>query len=151
MEFHLAQVNIAKARGPLDSPIMAEFVQALDEINRLAEASPGFIWRYQTPAGNALDYQPFEDPLVIFNLSVWDSPANLKAYVYRSMHGQFFARRQQWFEPLSTPHLALWWIREGTLPTPEDAKAALARLEHEGESMNAFTFRKLFPAPVVGA
>ncbi|MBS0657153.1 MAG: DUF3291 domain-containing protein [Verrucomicrobia bacterium] len=148
MEFHLAQVNIAKAKGPIDGPVMAEFVQALDEINRLAESSPGFVWRYQTEAGHAIDFQPFADPLILFNMSVWDSVANLKAYVYRSMHGQFFARRQQWFEPLSTPHMALWWIPAGTLPTPEDAKAAMERLEREGETVGAFTFRKLFPAPV---
>lgn len=147
MSFQLAQCNIARARGPLDSPVMAEFVDALDEINRLAEASPGFVWRYQTAAGNAIDYQPFEDPLVIFNMSVWDSVESLKAYVFKSMHGKFFARRQAWFEPMQTPHMALWWIPAGTLPTTDDAKAALKRLETEGESPAAFTFRQAFPAP----
>lgn len=147
MSFQLAQCNIARARGPLDSPVMAEFVHALDEINRLAEASPGFVWRYQTEAGHAIDYQPFEDPLVIFNMSVWDSVESLKAYVFKSMHGKFFARRQTWFEPMQTPHTAMWWIPAGTLPTTDDAKAALQRLESAGESPAAFTFRQPFPPP----
>jgi hypothetical protein len=43
--FQLAQVNIARARGPLDSAIMADFVGALDRINAVADAAPGFVWR----------------------------------------------------------------------------------------------------------
>jgi hypothetical protein len=31
--FHLAQLNIAHARAPLDDPIMADFVAQLDAVN----------------------------------------------------------------------------------------------------------------------
>lgn len=41
--YHLAQVNIAKALAPLDSLRMQGFVEQLEHINQLAEASPGFI------------------------------------------------------------------------------------------------------------
>ena len=52
MAFHLAQVNIARAKAPMTSPIMAEFVAALDRVNALAEASAGFIWRLKDDSGN---------------------------------------------------------------------------------------------------
>jgi hypothetical protein len=45
------------------------------------------------------------------------------------------------------PHLALWWIPAGSLPTAEEAKAKLALIESQGEGPEAFTFRKPFPAP----
>ena len=48
VKFHLAQVNIARMITPLDDPIMAGFGARLDEINALADASPGFVWRLQT-------------------------------------------------------------------------------------------------------
>lgn len=44
----LAQVNLARTRFPLDSAPMREFVAAVDRINRLAERSEGFVWRYAT-------------------------------------------------------------------------------------------------------
>ena len=36
-QLHLAQVNIARMKGPLESAVMAGFVARLDEINALAE------------------------------------------------------------------------------------------------------------------
>ncbi len=41
----LAELNIALLRAPIEDPMIAEFANALDEINTLAEASPGFVWR----------------------------------------------------------------------------------------------------------
>ena len=52
-EVHLAQVNIGRMRGLLDSATMAGFVARLDEINALADRSPGFMWRLQTEQGGA--------------------------------------------------------------------------------------------------
>jgi uncharacterized protein DUF3291 len=51
--FQLAQVNIGRARGEMTDPIMAGFVNRLVEINALADASPGFVWRLQTEDGDA--------------------------------------------------------------------------------------------------
>src|SRR5829696_3608133 len=45
---HLAQANLARQRAPLDSAEMAGFVVALDPVNRVAEASPGFVWRLRS-------------------------------------------------------------------------------------------------------
>jgi Domain of unknown function (DUF3291) len=41
--WHLAQVNIAKMTGEnINDPIMKNFVEALDEVNTVAEKSNGF-------------------------------------------------------------------------------------------------------------
>ena len=37
LNYHLAQVNIARMRAPLDDPLMAGFVSRLAEINALSE------------------------------------------------------------------------------------------------------------------
>ncbi len=43
--YHLAQLNVGIATAPLDSDVMADFMNNLDRINALAESSPGFVWR----------------------------------------------------------------------------------------------------------
>lgn len=147
MSFHLAQINIARAKAPLDSPIMQGFVEALDNINALADTSPGFIWRFQTATGNAAYERAYEDPLMLVNFSVWASVDALKAYVYRSTHVEFIAARHQWFEKLPGPHFALWWIPAGTLPTVAEAKDRLEHLRLHGPSEHAFLFHQPYRAP----
>ena len=58
MDWHLAQVNIGRLRAPVDDPLIAEFKDALDSINALADRSPGFVWRLQTAEGNATALRP---------------------------------------------------------------------------------------------
>ncbi len=43
--YHLAQLNIAWMKAPLESPGMADFVANLQRVNALAEASPSYVWR----------------------------------------------------------------------------------------------------------
>lgn len=73
MDWQLAELNIARLRAPMDDPATKDFADGLDEINALAESSPGFVWRLQTEDGNATAIKAFKDELVITNLSVWDS------------------------------------------------------------------------------
>ena len=103
MLYHLAQVNIARMLAPLTDPLMAGFVAELDAINALADDSPGFLWRLQTPEGNATDIRPYEDDLILVNLSLWASLADLTAFVYTSRHRQVLQQRQQWFERFDGP------------------------------------------------
>jgi hypothetical protein len=72
-DYHLAQINIARLLAPLDDPQLAEFVANLAPINALADGSPGFVWRFQTAAGDATSVRPYEDDLIIVNFSVWTS------------------------------------------------------------------------------
>lgn len=145
--WHLAQMNIAKARAPLDDPLLAEFVANLDRINALADRSPGFVWRLQSDSGNATDIRAFEDPRMIVNMSVWRSYAELADYVYRSDHTEVMVRRREWFERLPRPFLVLWWVAAGTLPTVAEGRSRLDRLARRGSSPHAFTLRERFPAP----
>lgn len=145
--FHLAQVNIARMRAPLDAPLMADFVAQLETVNALADASPGFVWRLQGEDGDATSVQAFDDPLILINMSVWESVEALHAFVYKSGHRGVLKDRQRWFEAFAAPHMALWWIAAGHIPTPEEAKARLELLARIGPSPDAFTFSKRYPPP----
>ena len=86
MKYHLAQVNIGRFIRPVEDPANAYFVNALDEVNALAEASPGFVWRLTGDGNNATDIKPFpDDPNMAINMSVWESVDALAAFAYRNM------------------------------------------------------------------
>jgi hypothetical protein len=142
-DFHVAQVNVALARAPLDSPVMAEFVAALDDVNALADSSPGFVWRLQTEDGDATAIRAFDDERMIINMSVWESIDDLAAFVYRSGHVAVMRQRRRWFETIKL-YLALWWVQAGRVPTVEHAKERLDHLRVHGPTPNAFTFKRRF-------
>jgi len=141
---HLAQVNIGRIRGPLEGPVMAGFVARLDEINALADRSPGFVWRLQTDAGNATYLRPFEDDRILFNMSVWEGVDPLKAYVYQGAHAELLQKRREWFEKFEGVFMALWWVPVGHRPSIGEAKKRLDHLAAHGPSPFAFTFRQTF-------
>lgn len=146
-DHHLAQVNIARLRAPIDSPQLAEFVAGLEPVNALADAAPGFLWRLQTDEGDATAIRPYDDERVMVNMSVWRSIEALKDFVYGDEHRAYLARRRQWFERMAEAVVALWWVPAGHRPTVDEAKDRLALLERVGASPDAFTFRTAFPAP----
>jgi hypothetical protein len=149
MAFQLAQLNIARLLHPLEHPQIAEFVAGLDRINALAEQSAGFVWRLKTDLGNATDVQhPWStDPFMLVNMSVWETPENLKDYVYRSDHLDFYLKRAHWFEKPSQAHYVLWWIPAGNIPTLPEAQERLDHYRRHGATAYGFWFGKLFPAP----
>ena len=112
--FELAQLNVGRMLAPVDSPEIAGFVAQLEPINRLADASPGFIWRLQTDTGNATDIRPTEDDLFLINMSVWSSIEALRAFTYSTAHVEVLRQRREWFERLATAHLVLWWVPVGS-------------------------------------
>ena len=150
-DWHLAQANIARAVAPMDDPAMADFMAQLDTINALADRSPGFVWRLQSGSGNATDIAVTDDPLVILNMSVWESVDALFDYVYRTAHTPVMARRREWFEKPSKPHLVLWWVEAGHRPSVEEALTRLEMLAERGPTPDAFTFKQRFPAPELAA
>ena len=132
--YQLAQLNIGIIKGPMDSPIMAEFAANLDRINALAESAPGYVWRLQTEEGDATALRPLGDNVLV-NMSVWDDVAALNRYVYKTAHVEVMRRRKEWFERMAEAYLALWWVPGGHRPSIEEA---LQRLE---------TLRSLGPTP----
>ena len=141
---HIVQANVARMRAPLDDPIMAGFVESLEPLNALADASPGFVWRLQTEEGNATEIDVFGDELILFNMSVWESIEALEAYVYRSDHVNAVRQRSEWFERPDKSPLVLWWVEEGHIPSIEEGKARLEKLWADGPTAEAFTFRTRF-------
>ncbi len=142
---HIAQVNIARMRGTLEDPLMSGFVARLGEINALADGSPGFVWRLQTDAGNATYLRPYGDDRIIINLSVWETLEDLRNFVYRGDHADVLRQRQDWFEKLDVPVVALWWVPAGHVPSIDEAKKRLAHLQEHGPTAFAFSFRSPFP------
>ena len=144
MGFHLAQLNIARFKRALDDPAMAGFVAALDPLNAVADEAPGFVWRLQTEEGNAISIHAFEDPLMLVNMSVWESVEALAEYVYRSGHIAVLRRRREWAPRMAEAHMVLWWIPAGTIPTLDEAKDRLEHLREYGPGPRAFTFKTRF-------
>jgi GNAT superfamily N-acetyltransferase len=144
VDLQLAEINIATLVAPLDDPRIDDFRNALDEVNAIAERSPGFVWRLQTEEGNATAIQAFPDPLTIVNLSVWESPETLRSYVFDGLHRDFLRRRREFFVAAERT-TALWWVRAGERPTVEDATARLAFLAAHGDSPYAFGLQKHHP------
>lgn len=145
--FHLAQLNIGRLRGPLDSPELAGFVAALEPINALADHAPGFVWRLQTEDGDATAIRAFDDALMIVNMSVWESVEALAEFTYSGDHREVLRGRRQWFERMGEAYVVLWWIPAGTTPTVDEAKHRLEMLRRNGPTAAAFTLRSPFASP----
>lgn len=146
-DFHLAQVNIARLSAPIDSPQLAEFVASLEPLNAVADASPGFVWRLQTEAGDATSLRIFDDEWLIVNMSVWESLDALRDYVYRTAHADVLRRRLEWFDRPIDADLALWWIEAGSIPSLPHAEERLRTLRSEGPSPDVFTLKNAYPPP----
>ena len=146
--WHIAQFNIANARYPLTDSRMDGFTSNLEQINSLAEASPGFVWRLQSDSGNATDILIGDDPNLIPNMSVWDSVENLFDFAYRSAHRLIVAERRNWFQRPNGAYQVLWWIPAGSEPTVDQGLEKLALLDQKGPSQQAFTFNTKYQPPV---
>lgn len=145
--WHLAQINVGTIRYPTDDPRMDGFMSRLDEINALAEQSPGFVWRMQSESGNATDIDAGHGPFFLANMSVWNSVEALFEYVYKTVHRDIMIQRRSWFEKPEGLYQALWWIPAGTTPSLQDGLARIAALKARGPTVTAFNFKQRFPPP----
>jgi hypothetical protein len=141
---HLAQLNVGRIRYPTDDPRVAEFMGALDAVNALAERSPGFVWRLKDDASNnATNILVTPDPSFLINMSVWETPEQLEHFVWNTVHKHIYAKKGNWFEPMCTPHLVMWWVPAGHVPTPQEALGRLDHLTQHGPSEHAFGWESL--------
>ena len=147
MNYHLAEINIAKFRLPAEHPANTDFIQSLDRVNAIAEAQPGFIWRLIGSGNSAVDIQAYDDPNIIVNMSVWRDMESLAAFAYRNAeHREIMRRRREWFDKIDF-HLALWWVPQGHMPTVAEGKERLELFGRIGASADAFVFGRPFPPP----
>ena len=142
--YHLAQVNIGRFIAPADDPVLVKFFEYLAPINVMADAAPGFVWRFQTTDGNATSLRVYDDDRIIVNFSVWESLDALKNFVYKSEHREVMRKRKEWFVRMKEQYLALWWIPAGHIPVWSEAQERLDSLRQHGETPFAFSFRKVF-------
>ena len=144
--FHIAEFNISRLKAPLDSPIMKEFVDFLEPVNKFAEESPGYVWRLAAPDGQASSYLPpaYEDEMIVTNLTVLEDIESLRNFVYQTVHTYFLHSRKKWFEQAAGLQTVLWWIKKGHIPTVEEGKEKLRCLQENGPTPDAFTFQKSF-------
>ncbi|MCF6475475.1 DUF3291 domain-containing protein [Nonomuraea sp. MG754425] len=139
---HLAQLNLAHLRAPVESAELAEFVALLEPINAVADAAPGFVWRLKESESDptatvAHDYGGH----LLINFSVWESLETLWNYAYRSEHLAVLRRRREWFLRMAEPSMVMWWVPAGDIPTLDEGMRRLERLKSEGPSPAAFTFK----------
>jgi len=119
-------------------PVNADFEAALDEVNAVAEASPGFVWRMTGEGEN-------EDADLTINMTVWESIEQLSAFAYRNLtHRTVMRRKKEWFIEMPG-YLALWWIPAGTVPTLKEGQGKLELIARLGPTPEAFDFRTVFP------
>jgi hypothetical protein len=148
--YHLAQINVGRARGPMDTDVMAGFAAQLKPINAIADQAPGFVWRLQGESGDATSILPYEDRAIMINMSVWESVESLRNFVYHSGHLSVMRDRAKWFNRMTEAYLALWWIPAGHIPTIAEAQERLELRKKFGDSPRAFSLAKTFPPPDVG-
>lgn len=137
--YHLIHANVAIARAPLDDPIMADFVNQVDEINALARESPGFVAQPTTTD----EGQVFRGRALI-NLSIWESVESLDRFTHHGRHALALERRAEWFEQHERPNYVLYWAPAGHIPTEAEVKRRLDYLAKHGPTLLAFTFEHRF-------
>lgn len=139
---HLAQLNVAHLRAPIDAPELAEFVALLEPVNAVADEAPGFVWRMKESESDptATVVHGYGDHLLI-NFSVWESLQTLWDFTYRSVHLGVLRRRREWFLRVAEPYMVMWWVPEGHIPSLAEGMRRLERLRTEGPSPEAFTYK----------
>ncbi|MEL6193904.1 MAG: DUF3291 domain-containing protein [Bacteroidota bacterium] len=144
-QFHLAQINISRLLAPLDDPMIKEFNDFIDPVNKLGEDSPGFVWRLKDESGASSSHveTPFDDDIIV-NFTVWENLESLYAFSFTTVHAYFLKNRNKWFGKYEGNRLAMWWIPAGHIPSLEEGVEKLRKLDAEGPSPEVFTFKVLY-------
>lgn len=124
---------------------MTDFMAALDPVNALAEASPGFVLRMVSGPQDSPEQIAFEASGWLLNISVWAGLEDLRRFVRSEGHMAVMRRRAEWFNAVEV-NLCLWWVDEGHRPDFAEAMQRLEYLREHGPSAQAFNFRSSFPA-----
>ncbi|MFZ5708563.1 MAG: DUF3291 domain-containing protein [Pseudomonadota bacterium] len=143
---HLAELNIGRLLAPTDDPRVAEFMAALDRVNGLGRRMPGFVWMMEgsgEPGTGNTGTKLNGDAQFITNLTVWESVESMEAFVWNTIHRQFYERRAEWFEVLGKMHFVMWRVPVGHRPGIDEALERLAYREKHGDSDHAFGWAHL--------
>ena len=142
MKVYLAEFNIGILRHDWEDPRIADFANALDQVNNIAARSPGFVWRLPDEEMEAAQCNPDGvlggNPRTASTLSVWEDVDSLEQFVWRTLHKRFFDRREEWFAPDQGIRLVLWHIYQDHRPSINEAVERLRNLESRGDTDFAF-------------
>lgn len=145
MIYHLAQLNLAQSKfSSPNAPGMRSFRDNIQKVHQVAFQAEGFIWMWDESEYPIADDDPFQDPTLLVNMSVWRDIETLKHFTYKTFHVEIFKRKKEWFKHFGKAYQVMWWIKEGHLPTLKEAKAKLDQLETHGPTIEAFTFSHPF-------
>ena len=143
---HLAELNVGRLLAPVDDPRVAEFMSALDRVNGLGKRMPGFVWMMEgsgAPGTGNTEAKIDGDAQYVSNLTVWENVETLEAFVWNTVHRQFYERRQEWFEVLGAMHFVMWWVPVGHKPTLAEALERLEHFKTNGDTDQAFGWKYL--------
>ena len=135
---HVAQYNIGRLRYDLEDPRVADFVKGLDTVNRIAERSPGFVWKYETGAGGVVEQRIQDDPRIVVNMTVWENVTALHHFVWNTLHKHFIERTREWFDTMPAAHFVMWWVPVGHRPDLAEAEDRLEQYRTGGPSKSVF-------------
>ena len=141
--YHLVQLNIAKMKYSIESVEMSDFVNNLENINALADSSPGFVWRLQTEDGDATGIDFFGSDVLV-NMSIWEDVESLHHFVYKTAHANILRRRKEWFHHVEEAYMVLWWAPEAVVPSLGEAKSKLELIKSRGPTADAFSIKQPF-------
>ncbi len=142
----LAVTSIARLRFPFRDPRMSGFVDGIERVNRLADATPGFVWRHRGAAGHSATGEVLGFPNVLVNVSLWTDYPSLHAFTYRGLHGRYLTARERWFLPIPGATTVLWWVSADERPDADAGVARLRLLRARGPSPRAFTVLRRWAA-----
>ena len=144
---HLAEFNFGTLRHDWDDPRLADFVAGLDVVYRIAESSPGYVWRL-TDEGPAAQSSPEAgNDRLASTLSVWQDAASLGHFVWNTLHGQFLTRKAKWYDAGGNGNLVLWWVPIGHRPSFSEGMQRWHTLMSNGDSPLAFGWTYLTMEP----
>lgn len=138
---HLAELNVGRLIAETNDPRVAEFMNALDQINGLGKRMPGFVWMMEgsgEPNTGNTETKIDGDPRFVANLTVWENVETLENFVFNTLHRRFYERRREWFEVLGEMHFVMWWVPVSRKPSLAEALARLDHLKTHGDSDHAF-------------
>ncbi|MGB0440602.1 MAG: DUF3291 domain-containing protein [Paracoccaceae bacterium] len=146
---HIAQFNWGILAYDWDDPRVADFVNGVALVNGAAERADGFVWRMSDADMEAAQQDTAGslggNPRLASTLSVWRDVDALQAFVWNTVHRQFYNRKAEWYDPQPGPRLALWWVPKGHVPDIAEASARRHHLETHGPSDAVFGWAEVAP------
>jgi len=144
----LAEFNIGILRYDWEDPRVADFLNNLNRVYDIARRAPGYIWHLEDEDMEAAQQDAQGvlggNPRTASTLSVWQDLHSLEEFTYKTVHKQFFDRRDEWYDPAeqgwSGHRLVLWQVQATQRPTVAEAVARLEHLAQHGPTDHAFDF-----------